>query len=131
MPKINPKLAVATAVVLALSACSFDWLPGSYRVLLREGKMPNTKQLDRLRVGMTKRQVRLLLGEPVLRNPFHKHLWYYIRREETSKRRVSEQCLALRFKGEALTHFVEKSREVHIAGDAQPWCGPQAAKVKH
>ena len=125
MPKTSPLLA-CTAAILALSACSFEWLPGGYRVLLREGNLPAQAQRERLRVGMSERQVRLLLGEPVLRDPFHQNVWHYILREERAKRQVEESCLVLRFKDGALAGIGEGQRAVSIVGDPQPWCGTQA-----
>ncbi len=118
------------AAILALSACSFGWLPGGYRQLLQEGDLPTAAQRERLRVGMSERQVLQLLGEPVLRDAFHRQLWYYILREEHTKRRVEEHCLKLRFDDGTLRSIAEGRRTAMLKGDPQPWCNEGIAASK-
>jgi len=85
------KLAALAVVVLALgvsSGCVF-------RAPLSQGNLLKQEDLDQVAVGMTRNQVRFLLGTPMIDDPFHANRWDYIyyltvgREKATFKRWVS------------------------------------------
>jgi len=49
-----------------------------YKLEIRQGNPPSTEALAALKPGMTKRQVRLLLGTPPVSDPFHPDRWDYL-----------------------------------------------------
>lgn len=63
-------------VVLALSvsACS-SWV---YRIDIPQGNYLEQKDIDKLQVGMTKEQVKFVLGSPVVVDSFEDNNWHYI-----------------------------------------------------
>lgn len=62
------------AVCFFSSACS-DWI---YRIDVPQGNYLEQKDVDKLRVQMTKEQVRFVLGNPVVADSFNNEKWYYI-----------------------------------------------------
>ncbi len=77
------------AIVLAIgSGCV-------YRANISQGNLIKEEDLEQVEVGMTKNQVRFLLGTPMIDDPFSKQRWDYIyyikmgRRDATFKRWVS------------------------------------------
>lgn len=66
-----------------------------YRAAIQQGNFIEQEDLDQLEVGMTRSQVRFLLGTPMVDDPFHKDRWDYIyylkigRDDATNKRWVS------------------------------------------
>ena len=68
-----------------------------YQPSLAQGNLLKQDDLDQLEVGMTRTQVRFLLGTPMIDDPFHHDRWdyvYYIRigrNPATFKRWVSIQ----------------------------------------
>jgi outer membrane protein assembly factor BamE len=60
---------VAAAVLLA--ACA-------YRMDIQQGNFVDRKALDQLETGMTRKQVRFLLGTPMIEDPFHPDRWDYV-----------------------------------------------------
>jgi len=66
-----------------------------YRANIAQGNLIEQEDLDQVEVGMTRNQVRFLLGTPLIDDPFHKARWdyvYYInigRDEATFKRWVT------------------------------------------
>ncbi len=60
--------------VLGLTACS-NWI---YRIDVPQGNFLEQKDVDKLRVGMTKEQVIYVLGRPVLQDSFDHDTWYYL-----------------------------------------------------
>lgn len=66
-----------------------------YRAPLSQGNLLKQEDLDQVSVGMTRNQVRFLLGTPMVDDPFHAARWDYIyyltigREKATYKRWVS------------------------------------------
>ncbi|HYA65973.1 MAG TPA: outer membrane protein assembly factor BamE [Burkholderiaceae bacterium] len=85
------------AVALASSACSTSWVPNwlrPYHPDVQQGNVITKDMVEQLRPGMTRDQVRFLLGTPMLIDIFHQDRWdypYYLRRRngETQIRKLS------------------------------------------
>ena len=66
-----------------------------YRLNIAQGNVVKEEDLAQVEVGMTRSQVRFLLGTPMIADPFHQSRWdyvYYIkigRRDAAAKRWVS------------------------------------------
>ena len=66
-----------------------------YRANIAQGNLIKEEDLAQLEVGMTRNQVRFLLGTPMIADPFHASRWDYIyylkigRRDAVAKRWVS------------------------------------------
>jgi outer membrane protein assembly factor BamE len=66
-----------------------------YRSNIAQGNLIEQEDLDQVEVGMTRKQVRFLLGTPMIDDPFHKSRWDYVyflkigRESATFKRWVS------------------------------------------
>lgn len=67
---------------LALGAALLTALLGSqgcvYRLTIQQGNFLETKDLDRVASGMTRVQVRALLGTPMVADPFQSNRWDYV-----------------------------------------------------
>jgi len=60
-------------LTLSLSACS-SWV---YRIDVPQGNYLEQKDIDKLQIGMTKDQVKFILGSPVLMDSFNNDTWHY------------------------------------------------------
>lgn len=69
------------AVALSLSACS-SWV---YRIDIPQGNYLEQKSIDKIQVGMTKEQVKFILGSPVLIDSFDKDTWNYVYRFKSGR----------------------------------------------
>lgn len=49
-----------------------------YRIPIQQGNFLERKDLDQINVGMTRSQVRYLLGTPMVADPFNDSRWDYI-----------------------------------------------------
>ncbi|MGI9272524.1 MAG: outer membrane protein assembly factor BamE [Woeseiaceae bacterium] len=80
------------AIILASLALSSGCV---YRLNIAQGNLVEQEDLDQVEVGMTRNQVRFLLGTPMIDDPFHADRWDYIyylkvgRKDATFKRWVS------------------------------------------
>jgi outer membrane protein assembly factor BamE len=118
MPRICFPLAAACLAVATLSACSgtvrsqddFLGFITPYRIEVVQGNVVTQEMLAQLRAGLTREQVRYVLGSPLLTDVFHADRWDYvfsIRRQGTpaQERRVTvyfEQDRVSRFDASAL-----------------------------
>ena len=89
MTNRNWKPFLVVAITLALgSGCV-------YRANIAQGNLIKEENLVQLEIGMTRNQVRFLLGTPMIDDPFHANRWDYVyyvkigRRDATAKRWVS------------------------------------------
>lgn len=76
-------------VAISFSACSLV-----YRLPTRQGNVLEQKQLDQLKVGQTRDQVKFLLGTPLAASTFRPDRWDYVGyykspRGDSSKRTIS------------------------------------------
>lgn len=58
-----------------------NYVPGfikPYRQDIQQGNIVTQEEVDRLKVGMSKDQVRFVLGTPLLNDPFHTDRWDYL-----------------------------------------------------
>ncbi len=66
---------------LLLSGCSVVNFLTPYKLDIPQGNEITANQVALLREGMTRAQVRFVLGTPLLTDPFHKDRWDYIYRD--------------------------------------------------
>jgi len=70
-------ISLITFASLSISACSIDQLR-VYKIDIQQGNALEQQDVDRIRTGMTKRQVEFLLGSPMLIDPFREDRWDYV-----------------------------------------------------
>lgn len=82
--------------IVSLPACT-------YRVDIQQGNRIESEKIAQLEVGMTKRQVEFLLGEPAIKDIYHPETWHYVyflkSGEDAS---IKKKVMILRFDGELL-----------------------------
>lgn len=67
-----------SALLLLLSACNKDKIPGVYRIDIQQGNDVTQEMINKLRPDMTKSQVAYVMGTPLLIDTFHPNRWDYI-----------------------------------------------------
>jgi len=68
------KLILSSCLLLILSAVAGC----VYQANLSQGNVLKQEDLDQVEVGMTRNQVRFLLGTPLIDDPFHEGRWDYV-----------------------------------------------------
>ncbi len=84
-----------------LSACA-EWLPEAHRLDIHQGNTVKLEQLEGIKVGMTKSEVRKIMGSPMLSDPFHNQRWDYIYRFLPNKGFERKSLLTLYFENDIL-----------------------------
>jgi outer membrane protein assembly factor BamE len=104
------QLAVLISIFL-LGACSTSHFPWVYRLDIEQGNIVEDDKLAEVKIGMTRSQVRYLLGEPMIKDTFDQNRWDYYYSFETGKGLYQRQLLTLTFDGEILKSMNKKEPE--------------------
>lgn len=73
--KRAPRIALALCLALGTSGMTTGCV---YRIDIQQGNFLEDKDIDRVTVGMTRVQVRSLLGTPMVADPFESSRWDYV-----------------------------------------------------
>ena len=102
--------AAALLAPLLLGACGStptgdgrfpSWLT-PHRIDIQQGNVVTQEQVDRIKPGMSRLQVRDVLGTPLLTDAFHADRWDYIFTLRQSGREPQRRNVVLLFDGEVL-----------------------------
>ncbi|MBL4899684.1 MAG: outer membrane protein assembly factor BamE [Colwellia sp.] len=91
---------IIITIALSLSACS-SWV---YRIDIPQGNYLEQKNIDKIQVGMTKEQVKFILGSPVLIDTFDNDTWNYVYRFKSgsSKKLDKQKSFTIKFEDNKL-----------------------------
>ena len=125
-------------VSLLLAACSNMSMPKldipkptvliPHKIEIRQGNMVTPEMREKLKVGMSRLQVRSVLGTPLVNDPFHASRWDYVYSLEQEGKVIEQQRLTLYFDDDHLTRIDESSMPVQSAPPSQeaPAAQPKA-----
>jgi len=99
------KAVLVLAMILLVSGCSTFRFPGVHRITVQQGNVISQAMIDKLRPGMTKSQVRFILGNPVVDDPLDQDRWDYIYTIQVAGGEVIKRLLLLNFREERLSYF--------------------------
>jgi len=100
---------------LLLAACSNEKWGFPYRVSVQQGNWITAEQVATLAVGMTREQVRFVLGSPVLASVLHADRWDYPYYYQPGTGQPHKRLFTVWFEDERLARW---------AGDEQPGAQP-------
>ena len=120
---IDMRLSLA-ALTLVLSCALAGCV---YRMDIQQGNFLEGKTVDLLAVGMTRTQVRYLLGTPMVPDMFDKDRWDYLYYFQHGRlRRPAQRHLTVFFKQDKVEHFVRDN--VPESAPQAPDQGPSISK---
>lgn len=108
----NAKLMLSSLTLVglfALAGCSF---PGVYKVDIQQGNVVTQDMIDQLRPGMTRSQVRFIMGSPLITDTFHASRWDYLYSIEPGGGQRQQERISLAFN--------ENDQLAGLAGDFRP-----------
>ena len=91
------------AILVSLAAAPV--LPGCvYRPDIQQGNLLQTSDVDQVKAGMTRSQVRYILGTPMVANPFDEQRWDYVYTFRRGRDRdVTRAHFIVRFDGDKVS----------------------------
>lgn len=78
MRSISIKIISILTILLGFASLSGCIFPGVYKLNIQQGNIVTQDMLDKLKPGMTERQVIYVMGNPVLKAPYQDERWDYI-----------------------------------------------------
>lgn len=99
------RFAGAFFLTALLSACSTYEFPGVHRITIQQGNVVTQAMIDKLKPGMTKRQVQFVLGNPVIDDQLNKSRWDYIYTIDVPGFERVQKNLQVFFVDDRLSHF--------------------------
>lgn len=106
-----PNLSFIKSAVLAILLFSLLGCGILYRPDVQQGNVMKQESIDQLKPGMTKRQVQLLIGNPIIQSPFRANRWDYVYTLNRDGQLVEKKALTLTFQDDQL---------IRIDGDYAP-----------
>ena len=116
--------ALTALAVLLLASCGSVSVPylKPYRIEIQQGNFVSQEMVSQLKPGMSKDQVRFVLGTPLLTDAFHADRWDYVYRRQ----RVNSNVLEHR----KIAVFFEDGKLKRVEGDVEPASGAGPAGDK-
>jgi outer membrane protein assembly factor BamE len=117
--KIIQLLVLSSALTALCSGCV-------YRINIQQGNFLNQGAVDTVKAGMTRSQVRYLLGTPMVADSFNKERWdyiYYLKHGRS--RHVDSRRVTVYFDGDKVARLDKPTDAEAAAQDAA------AAKIKN
>lgn len=101
-------LPLALLALAAAAGCSYvPRIPGvtPYRMEIQQGNFVSQDMVSQLKRGMTKDQVRFILGTPMVTDIFHSDRWDYVYWREASNGTREQRKLTVRFENGQLARL--------------------------
>ena len=99
------RLAVVILTCVLLAGCSTLRFPGVYRFTIQQGNVITQTMIDKLKPGMTRSQVRFVLGNPVIDDSLNRDRWDYVYTVQLGDGDPIQKVLQVYFVEERLSHF--------------------------
>ena len=118
MPQVIPLIRCLALGCLLVGCGSNFGFPGVYRINVEQGNVVTEEMVEQLRPGLNRRQVRYIMGTPLIEDSFHKDRWDYRYLLRNGNELLSETQLTLWF---------EEDELVRVEGpDAPSWDEPRS-----
>ncbi len=107
MLTMQKRLLVITLLITAMltSGCV-------YQAALSQGNLLDQEDVDQVEVGMTRGQIRFLLGTPMIDDPFHEDRWDYIYFLRIGNEKATfKRWISIHFDGDTVTQ-VDKEQKL-------------------
>jgi outer membrane protein assembly factor BamE len=133
-----PRLLLLGALLGALLTLSAGCI---YRPNIQQGNLLKVEDVDQVTVGMTRSQVRYLLGTPMISDPFEPERWDYVYTLKRGNSKKTDRAhFVVRFDGDKVSKVErpnlpglpppDKSQEKPAAGVAAPEAPPVPASTQ-
>ena len=96
------RILLIALVITCLSACGFVGFPGVYKIDVEQGNIVTQEMADQLKPGMSRRQVRFIMGTPLIEDTFNQNRWDYPYVKRNGLNVLSESLLTVVFEGDTL-----------------------------
>ena len=108
----KPVFLATILLGLTLTGCSQLQFPGVHKFDIQQGNIITQEMVDQLKPGMTKSQVRFVMGTPLIADSFNQNRWDYFYNKRKAKGGEEREQLTILFDSE--------EKLIGLAGDYAP-----------
>jgi len=114
---LNKLTIIVLLLSLNTSACSLLYVPD-----IQQGNVITDEMLSKLKTGMDARQVKFVLGSPLIQDPFHKNRWdYFYSYKNNADGSFKKSLVSVVFKDGKMVDFsVDPKRPEQKTGNNSP-----------
>jgi outer membrane protein assembly factor BamE len=105
------RIVIISIALALLVGCGSFGFPGVYRINVEQGNLVDQEMVDQLKPGMSRRQVRYIMGTPLVEDSFNLDRWDYAHSIRNGKQIITQSILTVYFDGDEL---------IRIEGDLAP-----------
>jgi outer membrane protein assembly factor BamE len=99
------RIRLLSFLILAVSLLNCGCV---YQASLSQGNLLDQEDIDLVEVGMTRGQVRFLLGTPMIADPFHENRWDYVYFLRIGRKKASfKRWISIYFDGENVSEILK------------------------
>ena len=99
------QLLIVLLVSSALVGCSSFQFPGVHRITVQQGNVITQQMIDKLKPGMTRSQVRFVLGNAVIDDQLDADRWDYVYSIQIAGGNPIRKVLTVYFLDDRLSYF--------------------------
>jgi outer membrane protein assembly factor BamE len=94
---------LSALLLLSANGCSNLEFPWVYRLKIDQGNIITQEMVDQLKPGMSRDQVKFVMGSPLIVDPFHQDRWDYVYTLRDAKGKSTRQGLTVLFANDTLS----------------------------
>lgn len=128
---MRPYLIAALVASTFLAGCSFDSVVGvvdPYRIDVRQGNHVDQEMISQLKRGMTREQVRFVLGSPLVVDLFRTDRWDYVYRFKPGRGEPEQRVVSVFFVDDRLDR-IEGDVQAATPGASAPQAQAERSRV--
>ncbi|HBC58048.1 MAG TPA: outer membrane protein assembly factor BamE [Gammaproteobacteria bacterium] len=99
---VIPKTLISISLFLVIAACTV------HHVDIQQGNHLSEEKIAQLQIGMEKRQVKYILGSPLITDSFHNNRWDYTYYFKEGHQPAKSRGITLYFEGDKLIEIVKQ-----------------------
>ena len=99
------RLLLIPVLLLGLAAGCSSFKIGPHRIDVQQGNALDREKIERLKPGLSRSQVRFLLGTPLVVDPFHSDRWDYVYLNAPGGELAEQKRITLFFEGDLLARI--------------------------
>ena len=96
-----------------------EWIPKPYKLPMNQGSLLSQENLERVKPGLTREQVKFLLGSPSISDAFHRDRWDYVYYDRVDGEYSKPKRIAIIFKNEKVAEMYDQFKLINKLGSEQ------------
>ena len=113
---IFPDISLPDEEIIGILESGPDWLPKPYKTPIEQGVLLEQENLDKVIPGLSKEQVKFLLGTPTIMDIFHNNRWDYIFYSRNETGFTDPKRITIIFKNEKVGEIYNQDKLIKKIG---------------